>query len=126
MAEDKADILIVEDDFYIRDLYERELTRSGYKVRTAGSVKEAFEALTKAKPHLIMLDLMLPIRSGFEVLDKVKSDQELQGVKVVILSNLGEDAVIKQGFTKGADGYLIKASHTPKQVLVEIERYLEE
>jgi len=67
---------------------------------------------------------MLPIRSGLELLEEVKKDKNLADIKIVILSNLGEDDIIKQGFAKGADGYLIKSSHTPKQVLVEIERYL--
>ncbi len=119
------DILIVEDDFFIRELYERELIRAKYTVRVAGSVKEAMEQIGVKKPDLIMLDLMLPIRSGFEVLEKTKNDENLKDIKVVILSNLGEDDVIKKGFTMGADGYLIKASYTPKQIVMEIERYFQ-
>lgn len=124
MSDKIPNILIVEDDFYIRELYVRELEKAKYEVHTASSVKEALEEMKKKKPNLIMLDLMLPIRSGLELLEIVKKDKNLQDIKVVILSNLGEDEIIKQGFNKGADGYLIKASHTPKQVLVEIEKYL--
>jgi len=123
---DNNNILIVEDDFYIRELYVRELERAKYVVKTAENVKQGLEEIKKQKPDLIMLDIMLPIRSGLELLEEVKKDKNLADIKVVILSNLGEDDIIKQGFTKGADGYLIKSSHTPKQVLVEIEKYLKQ
>ena len=126
MTDKTFNILIVEDDFYIRELYVRELTKEKYEVRTVGKVKEAFDEIIKKKPDLIMLDLMLPVRSGFDVLEKVKGDAALKDIKVVILSNLGEDEVIKKGFSMGADGYLIKSSHTPKQVVVEIEKYLKD
>lgn len=124
MSENSHNVLVVEDDFYIRELYVRELEKSNFKVRVADNVKLALEEIAKEKPELIMLDLMLPIRSGFDVLEHVKGQEELKSIKVVILSNLGEDEIIKKGFSKGADGYLIKASHTPKQVIVEIEKYL--
>lgn len=112
MSENSHNVLVVEDDFYIRELYVRELEKSNFKVRVADNVKLALEEIAKEKPELIMLDLMLPIRSGFDVLEHVKGQEELKSIKVVILSNLGEDEIIKKGFSKGADGYLIKASQS--------------
>ncbi len=122
----KQKILIIEDDFFVRDLYDRELTRDGFKISTAEDGAEGLLKTVKEKPDLILLDIMLPKMSGLDVLKKVKEKEEVKEIPVVLLTNLGQDNVIREGFSLGAVGYLIKAAYTPSQIIEEVKKFLEE
>ena len=122
----KQKILIIEDDFFVRDLYDRELTRDGFKISTAEDGAEGLLNTLKEKPDLILLDIMLPKMSGLDVLKKVKEKEEVKEIPVVLLTNLGQDNVIREGFSLGAVGYLIKAAYTPSQIIEEVKKFLEE
>ena len=119
-------ILVVEDDFFVRDLYTRELTREGFEVSTAEDGAEGLLQATEEKPDLILLDIMLPKMSGLDVLKTLQEKEETKGIPVVLLTNLGQDSVIREGFTLGAIGYLIKAAHTPTQIIEEVKKFLKE
>lgn len=122
----KQKILIVEDDFFVRDLYSRELAREGFEVVTAEDGPEGLLKILEEKPALVLLDIMLPKMSGLEVLKKVKEKEEVKDIPVVLLTNLGQDTVIREGFTLGAVGYLIKAAYTPTQIIEEVKKFLRE
>jgi two-component system alkaline phosphatase synthesis response regulator PhoP len=116
-------ILIVEDDNFIADLYDRELSNDGFEVKVA---KDGIEGELKAKelqPDLILLDIMLPNRNGLDLLKILKEDPLTQKFKVLVLSNLGQEEAIKKALDMGAEGYLIKSSYTPKEVLNEIKTF---
>src|SRR3989344_529356 len=100
--EDKKRILIIEDDFFIRDIYERQFTRGGYVVATAADGSEGIEKASTIKPNVILLDIMLPKMSGLEVLKKLRSDEQTKEVPIILLTNLSEDQTIKDGFALGA------------------------
>ena len=117
-------ILIIEDDFFIRDLYEKQFTKEGYAVESAPDAEQGLEKIKAAPPNLVLLDLMLPKMSGLDVLKILKADANLKSIPVVILTNLGQDQAIKQGFDLGADGYLIKSAYTPSQVVNEVRTYI--
>ena len=119
-------ILIIEDDFFVRDLYDRELSREGFEVSTAEDGAEGLLKVIEEKPDLILLDIMLPKMSGLDVLKKVKEKEEVKDIPVVLLTNLGQDSVIREGFTLGAIGYLIKAAYTPTQIIEEVKKFLRE
>lgn len=123
MAEVKK-ILIVEDDFFIRDLYEKQFKKEGYTVESAPDAEQGLEKIKASPPNLVLLDLMLPKMSGLDLLKILKADTNLKSVPVVILTNLGQDQAIKQGFDLGADGYLIKSAYTPSQVVNEVRTYI--
>lgn len=123
MAESK-NILIIEDDFFIRDLYEKQFKKEGYSVDTSADAEGGLEKIKSHAPNLVLLDLMLPKMSGLDLLKILKSDNNLKSVPVVILTNLGQDQAIKQGFDLGADGYLIKSAYTPSQVVNEVKTYI--
>ena len=123
MANEKK-ILIVEDDFFIRDLYEKQFTKEGYAVESVPDAEQGLEKIKSAPPNLVLLDLMLPKMSGLDLLKILKADNNLKTVPVVILTNLGQDQAIKQGFDLGADGYLIKSAYTPSQVVNEVRTYI--
>lgn len=112
-----AKILLVEDDKSIRDLYELKLTKSGFAVLTAEDGGKGLDAAQKELPDLILLDVMMPVMNGFEVLKKLRKDDATKDIPVVILSNYGEMDQVTQGFLVGATDYLIKAEHTPSDVV---------
>lgn len=125
MAEEKT-ILVIEDDFFIRELYQRQLQKEGYKVEVAGDGTEGLEQSQKMQPNLILLDIMLPKLNGLDLLRTLKAKPETKDIPVILLTNLGQDSVIKEGFQLGAAGYLIKSAYTPSQVVEEVKRFLNE
>lgn len=119
MKNKQTKILLVEDDQFISELYQRKLTDNDFKVKLAKDGEMALFQLKTFQPDLILLDIMLPKKSGWEVLEELKDIKKEGGFKIVMLSNLGEKDKIDQALEMGADDYLIKASLTPSE-LVEI------
>jgi len=113
----KYKILIVEDDVALLDLYDKKFTKSGYNVIRADDGEKAVNAVVSDKPDAIILDIMLPVMNGFEVLKKIKNLPEFNRIPVVILSNYGEMPNITEGLMGGAVEYLIKVEHTPEEVV---------
>ncbi len=118
-------ILIVEDDLFIRELYERQLSLAGYDVASAADGPEGLTKINQTVPHLLLLDIMLPKMNGLDLLKAIKAQDQTKDVPVILLTNLGQDSVIKEGFNLGADGYLIKSAYTPDQIIDEVKKFLE-
>lgn len=123
-APNSTKILIVEDDLFIRELYERQLGIAGYQVATAADGPEGLAKVTQFQPHLLLLDIMLPQMNGLDLLKTLKAKDETKNIPVILLTNLGQDSVIKEGFSLGADGYLIKSAYTPDQIIEEVKKFL--
>jgi len=117
-------ILIVEDTEVLRRMYSDRLAQDGYRVLTAANGAEALSTLRSDTPALILLDLIMPVMSGLEVLDLVKRDPRLCDVPVIILSNLGQEEDIKRGIEMGAVDYLIKNDARPNDVAARINSIL--
>lgn len=117
-------ILLIEDEPSIRDLYSRQLTKAGYTVATAEDGNKGLELLKSDTYDLLLLDIMLPGINGLQVLREFKTQNPNSQMKVVLLTNLGQDTVIKEGFTLGASAYLIKASYTPDQIVTEVNNLI--
>ena len=117
-------ILIVEDDLFIRELYERQLVLAGYQVATAADGPEGLTKINEFQPNLLLLDIMLPQMNGLDLLKTIKANEQTKGIPVILLTNLGQDSVIKEGFSLGADGYLIKSAYTPDQIIEEVKKFL--
>ena len=119
-------ILVVEDDQFLRDLYDDLLREEGYDVELAPDGQEGLDKILKGGYNLILLDIMLPKMDGLEILRQVR-DKTLQKPNgpTVLLTNLGQDSIIKEGFNLGASGYLIKSAMNPDQVLSEVKVFLD-
>jgi len=117
----KKKVLIIEDDIPILDLYDKKLTSKGYSVSRAEDGASGLEAAKKENPDIILLDIMLPVINGFEVLKKLKQENETKKIPVVILSNYGEMPNITEGLLGGAAEYLIKVEHTPEEVVEVVD-----
>lgn len=119
-----AKLIIIEDEDFIRNLYKRQFEKAGYVIDGYGLGKEGLQAALANKYDLLLLDIMLPDINGIEILRQVKQNPSSKDMIVVLLTNLGQDDIIKEGFKIGATGYLIKASFTPDQVVKEVTTIL--
>jgi DNA-binding response OmpR family regulator len=119
-------ILLIEDDEFIRDLYKRQLDMGGFFTHAFPNGNEGLKSLKENNYDLILLDVMLPGINGLDILRNVKQNDETKNIPVIMLSNVGQDDVIKEGLVVGAVGYLIKSSFTPSQVVGEVKKILEQ
>jgi DNA-binding response OmpR family regulator len=113
-------VLIIEDDNFIRTLYESELHQENIEVELAADGEEGLNKAKKVKPDLILLDLILPKKNGFEVLEILKKDEKLKKIPVVILSALSQKVDIDEAMKLGAIRYLTKEDYSQKQITKEI------
>lgn len=124
MAEKKAKpvpkkpktVLIAEDDRFLAKAYEAKLEQSGFRVEIARDGEETLSMMRSVKPNIVLLDLVMPVKNGFEVLEGVRKDQVLKRIPIVIVSNLGQEADVKRGMDLGAVDYLVKAEHSLQQI----------
>ncbi|OGF27272.1 hypothetical protein A2331_03565 [Candidatus Falkowbacteria bacterium RIFOXYB2_FULL_34_18] len=123
-SDKKIKILLAEDDKFIARAYTDGLTRSGYEVIAVTDGQEAIKQAKEKKPDIILLDLIMPVKNGFEALEEIKSDKNMKDVPVLILSNLGQDTDIKKGRDLGAVDYLIKSDYSMTEVIKKINKYL--
>lgn len=119
-------ILIVEDDQFLREFYQELLSTEGYQVDSAQDGQIALQKILQGGYNLVLLDIMLPKKDGVQILKDLKLQQSVKPNKaIVVLTNLGQDSIIKECFDLGANGYLIKSAMNPDQVLSEIHSYLQ-
>ena len=112
-------ILVVEDERDIAALVAYHLTKEGYRVRTAEGGNEALEAVAAERPDLVLLDLMLPGFSGYEVLTEMRRRVELQEVPIIVLTARREEADRIKGLELGADDYLTKP-FSPRELVLRV------
>ena len=119
-------ILLVEDDPFLIDIYTTKFKEEGFSVEVANDGEEGLRKLlgNEEKFDLLVLDIVLPHVDGWEILKKIKSNEKLKNLKIVILSNLGQKEEVEKGLELGATKYLIKAHYTPSQVVDGIKEVL--
>lgn len=125
MPDTQKKILIIEDDLFIRELYADYLTEHGYSIIVAEDGNEGLNKILNTPVDLILLDVMLPLMDGIQVLTKIKAPESpAKDTPVYMITNMGQENIIKQALRIGAVGYLIKSQLQPKQILQEIENFL--
>jgi DNA-binding response OmpR family regulator len=114
-------ILVVEDEEVLSKVLQEKLQQSGYEVAIAADGEAALSMAKSFNPDAIVLDLLLPKKNGFEVLEVLKSDQALKMIPVVVVSNLGEDSDIKRSLSLGAADYYVKSEHPINEIVEKIQ-----
>ncbi|MBD5802351.1 Transcriptional regulatory protein YycF [Azoarcus sp. Aa7] len=109
-------ILIADDEQNIVISLEFLMKREGYEVSVANDGDEAVRRIRAEKPDLVLLDVMMPKKSGFEVCQEVKSNPELQSVRILMLTAKGRDTEVAKGLALGADAYMTKPFSTKELV----------
>ncbi|HEY7200193.1 MAG TPA: response regulator [Candidatus Dormibacteraeota bacterium] len=120
----RIEVLIVEDDLAMAEMYRIQLQADGYGVRVAGTAADALTAIDRCAPDLVLLDVLLPGHDGFEVLEHLRHTMDA-APPVVILSNYGEPAMVDRGLSLGALDYFVKSRITPDLVSRSIPEWLE-
>lgn len=124
MNENRKKVMIVEDDEHISKVYEVKLAKEGIDASVARDGFEAVAKITAEKPNLIILDLMVPKKDGFGVLEDIKKVPELAGIPVIVLSNLGQKADQDRALGLGANEYLVKVDYPIQEVIDKVKGYL--
>ncbi len=119
-----AKIFIIEDEQFIADIYVRQLQKEGFEVKHAADGNLGLQMLQTEAFDLLLLDIMLPGMTGLEILKHFKQAAPQSKMIILLLTNLGQDDVIKTGFDLGAQGYLIKNNYTPQQIAAEVKSAL--
>jgi len=116
-------ILVADDEPNIVTALEFLLSRAGYTVRVARNGEEALAAIAGDAPDLVLLDIMMPVKSGYEVCKRIREQPEWRQIKVVMLSAKGRDAEVTRGLAMGADLYVTKPFST-RELLEQIKTLL--
>lgn len=125
MEDIKPKILLAEDDEFIVCAYKEYLNQNGFDVIVASDGEETINKIKAEKPDLVLLDLIMPIKNGFEVLEEIRKDKEADAIPIIVLSNLGQKSDIEQCGKLGANDYLVKTDTNLKKVVAKIKFYLD-
>jgi CheY-like chemotaxis protein len=112
-------ILIAEDEQSISLVLKNKLARLGYDVLVATNGEDALKMIALRMPDLVLLDLIMPVMDGFQVLEKLQSEGKL--LKIIVFSNLGQDGDVKRATELGAIDYAIKSNMSIKDVVSKVE-----
>lgn len=116
-------VLIVEDDNFLLSMYSTKLKKDNFQVVMAEDGEKGVKQATQEKPDIILLDIVLPKKDGFEVLKELKSQEETKDIPVLLLTNLSQQEDTKKAFSLGAEDYLIKAHFMPSEVVKKVKKY---
>jgi len=117
-------IAIIEDDDVISQMYRFKFESEGYIVQTAANGKLGLELAEEMKPDIILLDLMMPEMTGDIMLEKLRNTSWGKDIKVIILTNMGEQEIPPKIKSLGVNGVILKADMTPRQVAELVKKQL--
>ena len=115
---------MMEENRFLRKIYKNKLTLAGFEFIEATNGEEGLNKVISEEPDLVLLDLILPRKNGFDILIEMKKNKKTKGIPVIILSNLGQDSDIKKGLALGAQEYLIKLEITLSEVVNKVKEWL--
>lgn len=124
MKMEKKKILIIEDESTLQKALSEFLTEEGFEVFSALDGEMGTEMAKKEKPDLVLLDIILPKKDGYEVLDELKGNDETKMIPVILLTNLESAEDIDRAFEKGAKTYLVKSNYKLEEVVGKIKETL--
>jgi len=116
-------IVLAEDEPQIARLVEFKLKKEGYQVVWKENGKEALEAIKADRPDLILLDVMMPVMDGYEVLRQIKEDENLRNIPVIMLTARAQERDVVKGIDSGVEDYITKPFH-PAELLARVKRIL--
>ena len=117
-------VLLVEDDVALREIYSARFSAENFEVASAGDGEEALTKAISEKPDIIILDIMMPKISGFDILDILRATPETKNTKIIIMSALSQASDIEKGARLGADAYLVKSQATLSDVIDKTKEIL--
>lgn len=125
MNSNTAKIAIIEDDSAISQMYRIKFEAEGYTVETAENGQLGLELIESIKPDIVLLDLMMPVMTGDQMLAKLRESDFGKDIKVIVLTNMGEQEVPENVKNLGVSDFILKANMTPRQVAEVVKKTLE-
>ena len=113
----KPKLLVVDDEKDLRDFYEDLFTRQGYQVMTATNGQEALTAVAQSQPGLILLDIMMPVMDGLEVLKQLNDNEQTKHIPVIVLTNAGSMDHMEQAKLYSAYRFFVKVNVSPEELI---------
>jgi len=122
----KIKIALIEDDEILSKVINEELLEAGFIVERAFNGEEGLKLVASMKPNLILCDIIMPKKGGFEVLEELKRSPATRDIPVVILTMLGSDDDIKKGLKLGANDYIVKSQHAVSEIVDKVRQFFGE
>lgn len=119
-------VVVVEDDHDLQFLYHFKLERQGFVVESAANGEEGLAIIKRLKPDIILLDLMMPVMSGPEMLARLRAEEWASDIRVIVLTNISKNEAPQALRFLDVDRYVVKAHHTPAQVVAIVQEVLGE
>jgi len=117
-------ILLVEDEEIMTNLLQKKLVEEGYNVLTAGDGEEGLKKVKSEKPDIVLLDIVMPKKGGFEVMEEMAKSKELRKIPIIIISNSGQPVELDRAQRLGAKDWLIKTDFDPKEVVEKVVKQI--
>lgn len=124
MGKKKQKVLMIEEDRFLRKIYRNKFSLVGFEFIEATNGIEGLNKIFSEKPNLVLLDLILPRKNGFDVLIEIKKNKKTKNIPVIIFSNLSQESDIKKGFSLGAQEYLVKSEISLSGVVDKVKNLL--
>lgn len=117
-------ILLIEDEEIMVSLLQRKLTEEGYDFFVAGNGEEGLKLMKEVKPDLILLDIIMPKKGGFEVMEEMQQDEQIKNIPIIIISNSGQPVELDRAKELGARDWLVKTEFDPKEVVEKVKKQI--
>jgi DNA-binding response OmpR family regulator len=114
-------ILVVEDEQVLADVLQKKFEEAKYETKIASNGQIGVDLAKSFKPDVIVLDLVLPKKNGFDVLKELKASNNFKSTPIIVVSNLGEDQDIKRALSLGAVDYFVKARHPINEIVDKVK-----
>lgn len=118
-------ITIVEDEELILNLLQKKLANEGYEISVARNGEDGLKLMHEQKPDLVLLDIIMPKKGGFEVMEEMQKDSRLKRVPIIIISNSGQPVEIDRAQKLGAKDWLIKTDFDPQEVVDKVKKQID-
>lgn len=125
MEEKNITILHIDDDVHLTEIFSELLGAEGYKALYANDPLTGLKLAKKDSPDLVLLDITMPGKDGFSVIEDLKKDKDTKNIPVIMLSTLGSKEYIERAFNLGAARYIVKSQSTPEEVVANINEFFE-
>ena len=117
-------ILVAEDDMFLANAYKAKLSKVGFDLDIAADGEETMQKIKTYKPDILLLDLMMPKKDGFSVLEDIRKDPVFKSLPIVVASNLGQKEDIDRAMSLGADGYIVKSNLSLSELVDKINAFI--
>ena len=117
-------ILIIEDEEVIIDLLQKKIIKEGYQVSIARDGEEGLKIMKEERPDLVLLDIIMPKKGGFEVMEEMQKDTELKKIPLIVISNSGQPVELDRAQKLGAKDWLVKTEFDPQEVIDKVRKQL--